>query len=85
MSSHHKIKNFWHFFLRLGEEKCLKCNEQNLENVSPLLLQVSGSVVLGGVAMLFKENGATVLGVCVAYDVLIHSQQLLWRSDKKGT
>ena len=36
-------------------------------------------VLFGGVAMLFKENGATVFGVCLAYDLFIHSHKLLWR------
>ena len=36
---------------------------------------------MGAVAMLCKETGATVFGVCVAYDLVVHSRQQLVRCE----
>lgn len=38
---------------------------------SPLLFTLS--LLLGSLAMLFKENGVTSLGVCLCYDILVAS------------
>ncbi|CAI8030256.1 Protein O-mannosyl-transferase TMTC1, partial [Geodia barretti] len=48
-------------------------------------LRVLVSILLGGVAMLFKETGATVFGVCLAYDLLVHSRLQLLRCLVKRT
>ena len=36
-----------------------------------------GCVTLAGLALLAKETGATVLGVCAAYDLYCHKKELL--------
>ena len=43
------------------------------------LQKVLVSIMVGGIAMLFKETGATVFGVCLAYDLLVHSRLQLLR------
>lgn len=45
----------------------------------PRFLQLMCSLVFGSAAMLFKEHGATVFGVCLAYDVLIISRKEVLR------
>ena len=45
----------------------------------PHFLQLLCSLVFGSAAMLFKEHGATVFGVCLAYDVLIVSRKEVLR------
>lgn len=36
-------------------------------------------VILGSMAMLVKEHGITVFGVCIVYDVLVINKKLIWR------
>lgn len=36
------------------------------------------SVLLGAVSMLYKEQGITVLGVCVCYDLFVASSVDVW-------
>ena len=41
------------------------------------LLQLLFCTILGSAAMLFKEHGLTIFGICLAYDVLIISRPQL--------
>ena len=50
----------------------------------PHFLQLLCSLVFGSAAMLFKEHGATVFGVCLAYDILIVSRKEILRYEKGG-
>ena len=50
----------------------------------PYFSQLLCSLVFGSAAMLFKEHGATVFGVCLAYDILIVSRKEILRYEKGG-
>ncbi|KAL9982715.1 hypothetical protein ACROYT_G004793 [Oculina patagonica] len=43
------------------------------------ILYIVLCVILGSMAMLVKEHGITVFGVCVVYDCLVINKQLIWR------
>lgn len=40
-------------------------------------------VMFGSMAMLVKEHGITVFGVCVIYDCLVIHKKLIWRLESK--
>ena len=40
-------------------------------------------VMFGSMAMLVKEHGITVFGVCIIYDGLVIHKKLIWRLESK--
>ena len=40
-------------------------------------------VMFGSMAMLVKEHGITVFGVCVIYDCLVIHKRFIWRLESK--
>jgi hypothetical protein len=55
-------------------ENIFFCNLRSTSTVTSSLVQwlsMLGCIALGGIAMLVKEQGITVFGVCVLYDVFV--------------
>ena len=42
-------------------------------------MYIAVCVVFGSMAMLVKEHGITVFGICVIYDCLVVNKELFWR------
>ncbi|KPI93370.1 Transmembrane and TPR repeat-containing protein 4 [Papilio xuthus] len=50
--------------------------DQSMNNKKRTYIYLFTSVLLAGISMLFKENGITVLGFCIVYDIVLNCGKL---------